>query len=120
MAKTILYVEDNPDNRLLIKRILNAEGYRMLEAATGEEGVSIAGLSIPDMILLDINLPDIDGYEVTRRLRANSALMQVPILAITANVMHGDRERTLKAGCNGYISKPIDVDGLPRILEKYL
>jgi len=120
MAKTILYIEDNPDNRLLIKRILEAEGYRMLEADTGEDGVRQANTFVPDLILLDINLPDIDGYEVTKRLRANPVLKNIPILAITANVMKGDRERTLEAGCTGYIAKPVDVDALPRLIAAQL
>jgi len=120
MAKTILYIEDNPDNRLLIRRILEADGYRMLEAINGEQGVALANENLPDLILLDINLPDIDGYEVTHRLRGNTKLADIPILAITANVMKGDRERTLQAGCNGYVSKPIDVDALPRQIASYL
>lgn len=120
MAKTILYIEDNPDNRLLVKRIIEAEGYRFLEAENGEDGVKQAGIFVPDLILLDINLPDIDGYEVTRRLRANPVLKDIPILAVTANVMKGDRERTLEAGCTAYIAKPIDVDALPRLIASHL
>ncbi len=120
MAKTILYIEDNPDNRLLIKRVLEAEGYRILEAENGEDGVQQAVKFIPDLILLDINLPDIDGYEVTKRLRANPVLAEIPILAITANVMKGDRERTLEAGCTGYIAKPVDVDALPKVIAAQL
>ncbi len=120
MQKTILYIEDNADNRLLIKRVLEAEGYQMLEASCGEEGVSLATRLNPDLILIDINLPDIDGYEVTRQLRKKLALAETPILAITANVMQGDREKTLKAGCNNYIGKPIDVDLLPKLIAQYL
>lgn len=120
MTKTILYIEDNPDNRLLIRRILEAEGYTMLEAVNGQDGVVMAGETFPDLILLDINLPDIDGYEVTHRLREIEKLANIPILAITANVMRGDRERTLEAGCNGYVSKPIDVDALPQQIATYL
>jgi len=117
MPKTILYIEDNPDNRLLIKRILEAEGYKILEAETGETGVAMVLQHSPDLVLLDINLPDIDGYEVTRQIRKTST---VPILALTANVMQGDKERSLAAGCNSYIAKPIDVDALPKQVEAYL
>nr|HID13388.1 response regulator [Anaerolineae bacterium] len=109
----ILYVEDNPENRLLVRRILEAEGYFVLEAADGPSGLEVATQARPDLILLDINLPEIDGYDLARRFRDTPALQQVPILAITANVMKGDRERTLAAGCDGYIQKPIDVDRLP-------
>lgn len=117
MPKTILYIEDNPDNRLLIKRVLEAEGYQILEADTGEAGVAMISEQSPDLVLLDINLPDIDGYEVAQQIRKTSA---VPILALTANVMQGDKERSLAAGCNGYIPKPIDVDSLPKQVEAYL
>lgn len=109
----ILYIEDNPENRLLVKRILEAEGYSVIEAADGLVGLEIAARMQPDLILLDINLPEMDGYDLARRFRDTPGLQQVPILAITANVMQGDRERTLEAGCDGYIQKPIDVDRLP-------
>ncbi len=109
----ILYIEDNPENRLLVKRILEAEGYSVIEAADGLAGLEIAARMQPDLILLDINLPEMDGYDLARRFRDTPGLQQVPILAITANVMQGDRERTLEAGCDGYIQKPIDVDRLP-------
>jgi len=109
----ILYVEDNPENRLLVKRILEAEGYSIIEATDGPSGLEVAAQMQPDLILLDINLPEIDGYDLARRFRETPGLQQVPILAITANVMQGDRERTLEAGCDGYIQKPLDVDRLP-------
>jgi len=109
----VLYVEDNAENRLLVKRVLEAEGYSVLEAADGPSGLEVAAQTRPDLILLDINLPEIDGYDLARRFRDTPGLQQVPILAITANVMKGDRERTLAAGCDGYIQKPIDVDRLP-------
>jgi two-component system cell cycle response regulator DivK len=109
----ILYIEDNPENRLLVRRILEAEGYSVLEATDGPSGLESAARTRPDLILLDINLPEIDGYDLARRFRNTPGLQQVPILAITANVMQGDRERTLEAGCDGYIQKPIDVDRLP-------
>lgn len=110
----ILYIEDNHENRLLVRRILEAEGYSMLEATDGPTGLDVAVEMQPDLILLDINLPEIDGYDLARRFRNTPGLEQVPILAITANVMKGDRERTLDSGCDGYIQKPIDVDRLPQ------
>jgi two-component system, cell cycle response regulator DivK len=110
----VLYIEDNAENRLLVRRVLEAEGCSVLEAADGSSGLEVAAQTRPDLILLDINLPEIDGYDLARRFRDMPGLQQVPILAITANVMKGDRERTLAAGCDGYIQKPIDVDRLPK------
>jgi two-component system cell cycle response regulator DivK len=109
----ILYIEDNRENLMLVRRILEAEGYAVSGAADGPSGLELAVQMQPDLILLDINLPEIDGYDLARRFRTTPGLEQVPILAITANVMQGDRERTLEAGCDGYIQKPIEVDRLP-------
>jgi len=109
----ILYIEDNRENLLLVRRILEAEGFSVTGAPDGPSGLEIAAEMQPDLILLDINLPEIDGYDLARRFRQTPGLQQVPILAVTANVMHGDRERTLEAGCDGYIQKPIEVDRLP-------
>jgi two-component system cell cycle response regulator DivK len=100
--------------------VLEAEGYRILEAEDGPTGIEMALLEAPDLILVDINMPDMDGYEVTRRLRALGKFRNVPIIALTAKVMKGDRERTLEAGCSGYIEKPIDVDRFPTQLAAYL
>jgi two-component system cell cycle response regulator DivK len=116
----ILYVEDNLENRILIKRVLEAAGYQVVEAPDGSTGIDLAVKSPPDLILLDINLPDIDGYEITVRLRQIEKVAKVPIVALTANVMQGDRERSLEAGCDGYIQKPIDVDALPNQVQSYL
>ena len=116
----ILYIEDDPSNRLLVRRILEAEGYFVTEATDGLTGLEIAAQTQPDLILLDINLPEIDGYDLARRFRETPGLQQVPILALTANVMKGDRERTLEAGCDGYIQKPIDVDRLPEQVKEIL
>jgi two-component system, cell cycle response regulator DivK len=113
--KTILHVEDNPENRLLVKRLLLSEGYNVVEAENGTECLRILLTLHPDLILMDINMPDMDGYALTNQLKANSAFLDVPIVAITANVMKGDRERTVQAGCDGYIEKPIDID---RFLEQ--
>jgi len=116
----ILYIEDNPGNRMLVRRILEAEGFSVIEAMDGLTGLEIAIQKQPDLILLDINLPEVDGYELAQRFRDTPALRQVPILAVTANVMQGDRERTLAAGCDGYIQKPIDVDQLPEQIRAAL
>ncbi len=120
MHEKILYIEDNPDNRMLVRRILMVEDYVVLEAQDGAKGIELALQEHPDLILMDMNLPEVDGYELTRRLRDQSALDDVPIIAMTANVMHGDREKSLMAGCDGYIPKPIDVDALPQQIATFL
>ena len=117
---TILYVEDNPDNRMLVKRILNAENYKLLEATNAVQAINLLETTTPDLILMDINMPDMDGYTLTTRIRSMPGLARVPILALTANVMRGDKEKTLEAGCVGYIQKPLDVDQLIREIEKFL
>jgi len=109
----ILYVEDNTDNRLLIRRVLQAEGYTVLEAENAKDALQILYLQRPDLILMDINLPEIDGYSLTVQIKQLPELATIPIIALTANVMRGDRERTMQAGCDGYIQKPVDVDLLP-------
>lgn len=111
MANYVLYIEDNPDNMMLVQRALEARGYRLLKAENGLEGVSVAENEQVDLILLDINLPDIDGYEVARRLRTSTkiALRSVPIIAVTANALKGDAEKALDAGCDVYMSKPINI-----------
>ncbi len=116
----ILYIEDNAENRLLVKRVLEAEGYTVFEAVDGPSGLEAAREGHPDLILLDISLPQVDGYTLARRFQGMSELEGVPVLAVTANVMKGDRERSLAAGCNGYISKPIDIDRLPAQIERAL
>jgi two-component system cell cycle response regulator DivK len=120
MGANILYIEDNPGNRMLVRRILEAEGYTIREAIDGPAGLEMAAQERPDLILLDINLPEIDGYDLARRMRAMPNLDGVPILAVTANVMQGDKERTIEAGCNGFIPKPIDVDKLPQQIKAAL
>jgi two-component system cell cycle response regulator DivK len=116
----ILYIEDNIENRTLVKRVLEAEGYVVLEADDGSSGLRMIEEEIPALILMDINLPEIDGYEVTTQLRQMEILDNVPIVALTANVLKGDRERSLDAGCDGYIQKPIDVDLLPAQIAAFL
>jgi two-component system cell cycle response regulator DivK len=119
-SATILYVEDNPENRMLVRRVLQAEGYGFLEAGNAPEAMDIVKTQRPDLILMDINMPEIDGYTLTSRLKSIRDLENVPIIALTANVMKGDRERTIEAGCDGYIQKPIDVDKLPQQIHNFL
>lgn len=119
-SQKILYVEDNVDNRILVRRILVAEGYNILEAQDANEALQVVQRQRPDLILMDINMPEIDGYTLTTRLKGMPGLNSVPIIALTANVMRGDRERSLEAGCDGYIQKPIDVDQLPTQIKKFL
>lgn len=109
-TKKILHVEDNFDNRLLVRRLLMASGFEVIEAENATQAMDLLRSTRPDLILMDINMPDVDGYTLTQELKSLPALKGVPIIAITANVMKGDRERTLQAGCDGYIEKPIDVD----------
>ncbi len=109
----ILYIEDKPDNRLLVRRILMAEGMEVIEAETADQGVILARIEHPDLILMDINMPGKDGFSATFDIRQMSELDHIPIVALTANVMKGDKERSLNAGCDGYIPKPIDVDRFP-------
>lgn len=117
---SILYIEDNPGNRLLVKRVLEAQGYEVFEAPDGWSGLRSAVELAPDLILLDINLPELDGHDLAGRFRGMSQLDTVPVVALTSNVMKGDRERALAAGCDGYIPKPIDIDRLPAQIESVL
>ena len=119
-TRTILYVEDNPENRLLVRRILQAEGYQVIEAEHAHQALKIIEGLHPDLVLMDINMPDMDGFTLTAKFKEMPHLKDVPIVALTANVMRGDKERTLDAGCDGYIQKPIDVDALPLQLAVYL
>ena len=120
MTATILCVEDNPQNMRLVRKILQHQGYAVLEAENGLAGVSEAEEHIPDMILMDVNLPDIDGLEATRRIKAQPQLAHIPIVALTANAMYGDEERILAEGCDGYISKPVSKAKLLEVVEQYL
>jgi two-component system cell cycle response regulator DivK len=121
MSNTIIfYIEDNIDNRTLIRRILSAEGYQVVEAGDAKEALEALKTLHPDMILMDINMPEVDGYTLTAQIRSMAGFESIPIVALTANVMRGDRERSLEAGCDGYIQKPIDIDLLPQQVERYL
>ncbi len=106
--KTALIIEDNPDNMVLITRFLEKFGYRTLQAVTGMEGFEMALQKRPDFILLDIQLPDIEGTEVLRKIRGSEIGNTIPVIAMTSYAMSGDREKLLSAGCDGYIEKPID------------
>lgn len=122
MPQKILYIEDNPDNMTLVKRALEARGYEFIWARNGVEGMAMAEEHTPALILLDINLPDIDGYEVARRLRNGSKqeLVYAPIIAVTANALRGDAEKALAAGCDVYMAKPINIRELWARVEGFL
>ena len=119
-AKKILVVDDNRDGRELVVKVLKSRGYQIVEAIDGEEALDKVLSERPDLILMDISIPKIDGHEVTRRLKANEDLREIPIIALTAHAMKGDREKALSAGCNGYIPKPINVRELPSQIEAFL
>ena len=122
MGNKVLYIEDNPDNMTLVQRVLESRGYQLLQARNGLTGVEMAEKEGVDLILVDINLPDIDGYDVIRRLRAsqNADLEKLPIIAITANALKGDAEKALAAGCNIYMSKPINLHELWARVESFI
>lgn len=122
MTPTILYVEDHPDNMTLVRRILQSQGYTLIEANTGSKGILIAETQDLDVVLLDVNLPDIDGHEVARRLRTSkkTSLATVPIIAVTANAMKGDAQKALDAGCDLYISKPINIQELSDKVKNFV
>ena len=108
--KIILHVEDNIDNRVLVKRLLESSSFHVVEAVNAYEAICCLRKYRPDLILMDINIPDVDGYTLTSKLKTVPGVRSIPIIAITANAMRGDREKTLRAGCDGYVEKPIDID----------
>jgi len=118
--KRILYVEDNFQNKRLVRKILTSKGYHVLEAEDGESGVEMAISELPDLILMDINIPGIDGIEATRIIKDTEATQNIPVVALTANAMRGDRERFLAAGCDDYLPKPISTPDLLRVIKEYL
>ncbi len=117
---TILVVEDNAYNMKLVRSLLKIGGYNILEAGSGEEGLEILSTDIPDLILMDIQLPGMDGLEAARRIQNDSSLKDIPIIALTAYAMKGDKQKVLDAGCVGYLSKPLDTKGFLRTLQTYL
>ena len=120
MAKRILVVEDNPDNRILITDVLSSLSYEVLVAVDGEQGVTMAEAEVPDLILMDLSLPKKDGWTATKEIKERDELSHIPIIALTAHAMVGDREKALQAGCNDYISKPIDLRELSSKLNHFL
>ena len=120
MSKRILMVEDTEDNRQILRDLFAATGYELLEAVDGAEGVAMARLHRPDLILMDIQLPVIDGYEATRRIKADPALSHIPIIAVTSYALSGDEARTRAAGCDGYIAKPFSPRTLLAKVQSFL
>ncbi|GAG17413.1 Polar-differentiation response regulator DivK [subsurface metagenome] len=118
--KRILVIEDNETNMYLIGFILRKNGHEVIEARTGEKGLELAIKDKPDLVLMDIQLPGIDGLETTRRIRESEADSEVPVIALTSYAMTGDRDKSLAAGCTGYIEKPINPDTFMSEIEKYL
>ncbi|HMQ52290.1 MAG TPA: response regulator [Anaerolineae bacterium] len=115
----ILYVEDNFENKLFVRRVVESMGHEMLEAETGLDSLALAQDRKPDLVLMDVNIPGMDGLETTAKFRENSFLADIPIIALTANAMKGDKERCLAAGCNGYMQKPVGVSDLRREIDHY-
>ena len=122
MKPNILCIEDHPDNMMLVRRLFPVGRYNLIEARNGVQGLSIAESQHLDLILLDINLPDIDGYEIARRIRSSSnpELAKLPIIAVTANAMKGDSQKALDAGCDVYMSKPINIVELIETVDAFV
>ncbi len=120
MSQRVLYIEDNEQNLYLVRFLLERHGYQVVDALDGQAGIELAAALVPDLVLLDIQLPRMDGYAVARKLRANAALEQTPIVAVTSYAMSGDREKALAAGCDGYIDKPINPDTFLQQVEFHL
>src|SRR6185436_21134782 len=118
-GRQVVVVEDNERNMKLFREVLESSGYRTLEADTGERAVALTAEHRPDLVLMDIHLPDIDGVEALRRLRADERTASVPVLALTAQAMEGDRERFLAAGFDGYLSKPVNIADLLDAVRRY-
>jgi len=112
MSKRILVIEDHEENRRIMRDLLTSADYEMIEAVTGEEGIAAAQTHRPDLILMDIQLPGLDGYEATRRIKADPALRQIPIIAVTSYALSGDEAKARAAGCDAYVAKPFS----PRVL----
>src|ERR1700678_957903 len=113
----VLHIEDDPRNRLLVRKLLSADGHEVIDAADGLEGVKLAMAQLPDLVLVDLNIPGRDGYEVTLRLRSETALRGIPIVAITAE---GDKETSYAVGCDGFVQKPIDARQFASLMRQYL
>jgi len=120
MKKTILVIEDNEDNRRIMRDLLTSGGYEVIEAVTGEEGVTAAEAYRPDLILMDVQLPGMDGYEATGRIKANPSLKKVPIIMVTSYGLSGDDVKAFEAGCDDYVSKPFSPRKLLAKIREYL
>jgi two-component system cell cycle response regulator DivK len=120
MSQRILVIEDNEDNRRIVRDLLTSVGYEIIEAVTGEEGVTMAGIHVPELILMDIQLPGLDGYDATRRIKANPVLRHIPIIAVTSYALSGDDVKAFEAGCDGYVSKPFSPRALLAKIREYL
>ena len=118
--KKILVIEDNETNLYMMRFMLEENGYQVVEARDGVEGVKLAASEVPDLILMDMQLPLLDGYEATKQIKTDEKIKHIPIIALTSYAMVGDKEKTLKAGCTGYIEKPINPETLMMEIEKYL
>jgi len=120
MGRRILVIEDQEDNRRILCDLLTDRGYEIIEATTGLDGVTIAEKERPDLILMDIQLPGIDGYEATRRIKANPTLHQIPIIAVTSYALSGDDAQALEAGCDAYVAKPFSPRALLAKIREYV
>ena len=120
MREKILIVEDNPLHMRLVEMTLRAKNYTILQATDGEEALEIAARERPDLIIMDLNLPETTGFKLTKKLRENPAFSHTPIIALTAYAMGGDRERVIEAGCDAYLTKPINTRKLPEVIAKML
>ena len=120
MTKRILIIEDQEDNRIILRRLLSSAGYELIEAVNGEDGVDLAQSERPDLILMDIQLPVIDGYEATRRIKSIAELKSIPIIAVTSYALSGDEAKARAAGCDAYVAKPFSPRQLLAKVREYL
>ena len=120
MKNKILVIEDNEDNRRIVRDLLTSAGYEVIEAVTAQEGVTAAETQDPELILMDIQLPDFDGYEATRRIKASPALSPIPIIAVTSYALSGDDVKAFEAGCDAYVTKPFSPRELLAKIREYL
>lgn len=120
MTHKILVVEDDEDNRILLTRILEAQGYSVCEAGDGGEAIRIVSEEVPDLVLMDMGLPSVSGFEATRRIKEDPDFRKIPIVALTAFAMEHDRQKVMDAGCDGYITKPYDIFDLLERIKEYL
>ena len=120
MSKRILVIEDQEDTRRIMRDLLTSAGYEMIEAVTGEEGLTLVEREHPDLVLMDIQLPGFDGYEATRRIKANPGLNQIPIIAVTSYALSGDDVKAREAGCDAYVTKPFSPRALLAKIREYV